>query len=294
MEPVGVAAVVLTRGDRPAALERALGSIRSQVGVATTIVVVANGVDPGGLGPTVGALADTVVACDTNVGIPEGRNVGMEVAQREFAADLVLFLDDDAELCDPVTLQAVAARFAAEPHLGAVGLRLVDEDGVTASRHVPRPGSRSAHRSGLVAGFLGGAVVMRASAFSAVGGYCGPFFYAMEETDLALRLVDGGWSLWFDADHRVFHPKVVPSRHGGAARRTARNRVWLAHRSLPLPVAVLYVVNWVTIGAMRSPGQLADSLAGFAEGLRRPLGPRRPISWSTVWRLTRLGRPPVL
>lgn len=294
MKPLGIAAVVLTRGDRPDALGRALGSLRSQVGEDLSVVVVANGVDRHRLEPEVNALADTVVTCDTNVGIPEGRNVGMETAQVNFESDLVLFLDDDAELCDSGTLQAVATRFASDPQLAAVCLRLVDELGVTASRHIPRPGRRSAYRSGPVASFLGGAVVMRSSAFSAVGGYCGPFFYAMEETDLALRLVDGGWSLWFDADHRVFHPRVVPSRHGGAARRTARNRVWLAHRSLPLPVAVLYVANWLVIGAIRSPRQLRNSLAGFIEGIRHPVGPRRPVSWATVWRLTRLGRPPIV
>ena len=33
---------------------------------------------------------------------------------------------------------------------------------------------------------------------------------------------------------------------------------------------------------------------GFAGGWRTPCGPRRPMRWRTVWRLTRLGRPPVV
>ncbi|MGY4966456.1 glycosyltransferase family 2 protein, partial [Streptomyces sp. 900105245] len=33
---------------------------------------------------------------------------------------------------------------------------------------------------------------------------------------------------------------------------------------------------------------------GFVEGLREPAGERRPMRWRTVWRLTRLGRPPVI
>ena len=33
---------------------------------------------------------------------------------------------------------------------------------------------------------------------------------------------------------------------------------------------------------------------GFREGWRSPAGPRRPIKWRTVWRMTRLGRPPII
>jgi hypothetical protein len=33
---------------------------------------------------------------------------------------------------------------------------------------------------------------------------------------------------------------------------------------------------------------------GFVEGWRSDPGPRRPMSWSTVLRMTRLGRPPVI
>lgn len=34
--------------------------------------------------------------------------------------------------------------------------------------------------------------------------------------------------------------------------------------------------------------------SGFFEGVRVPCPPRRPMRWSTVWRMTRLGRPPVI
>ncbi|NEB70713.1 glycosyltransferase family 2 protein, partial [Streptomyces fulvissimus] len=33
---------------------------------------------------------------------------------------------------------------------------------------------------------------------------------------------------------------------------------------------------------------------GFKEGWTSSAGPRRPMRWRTVWRLTRLGRPPVI
>ena len=49
-----------------------------------------------------------------------------------------------------------------------------------------------------------------------------------------LRLLDAGWSIWYSADLPVFHPRTTPSRHRGYAVLTARNRFWMAWRSLPV------------------------------------------------------------
>ncbi len=34
--------------------------------------------------------------------------------------------------------------------------------------------------------------------------------------------------------------------------------------------------------------------AGFLEGIRASCGPRQPMKWRTVWRMTRLGWPPLI
>ncbi len=68
-------------------------------------------------------------------------------------------------------------------------------------------------RSGPVTAFLGGAVVIRRAAFEQVGGYAADFRYAMEETDLALRLIDDGWTIHYDGTPAVIHPRTDPSRH---------------------------------------------------------------------------------
>lgn len=227
----------------------------------------------------------------SNLGIPGGRNLGL----RHASADVVLFLDDDAEVRDD--LKDVLEQFDEDPVLGIVALRLVDERGATQARHVPRLGGRSAGRAGPVALFLGGASLHRRAAFEQVGGYADAFVYAMEESDLALRLIDGGWSISYEPGVRVFHPRSTPGRHTGAVERTARNRVWLAHRNLPLPLAVAYVANWTVVTLVRNVRHLETVRAhwrGTIDGLRAPVGPRRPIGWRTAWRLARLGRPPVI
>jgi GT2 family glycosyltransferase len=290
-----VSVIILTQDDRPVELEAAVASVASQTGVVTETIVVRNGVAPDTRpsNDTLVSESDLGAQCiglPENVGIPEGRNVGARAATGRH----LFFLDDDAVLTDCGTLAAVTARLDANPDLGVVGLRIVDERGRTAQRHVPRWGGRSAAASGEVTAFLGGAVAIRRRAFEMVGGYAGDYFYSMEETDLSLRLIDSGWRIWYSAETFVRHPYTDPARHADAARRTARNRVWLAHRTLPLPCAVVYLANWFVVTAIRSPRTLRSVTDGYREGWRSRIGPRQPLRWATVLRLTRLGRPPVL
>jgi GT2 family glycosyltransferase len=289
-ESPDLSVVVLTVGNRPSELRRAVDSALDQGGVDVEVVVVANGTPESAL-----ALPNdervTVIAAEENRGIPGGRNIGADRA----SAPLLAFLDDDARFADRGVLARATEAFGEDPSLGVIALRIVDDEGVSARRHVPRLGSRNPERSGPVTAFLGGAAVIRRTAFADAGRYADGFVYAMEESDLALRLIDRGWGIHYDGTPAVVHPKTDPSRHPAAAERTMRNRLWLAYRNLPVPLAVAYVVNWLLITTLRRPRQVGDLLRGALDGWRtRPRGERVPIRWSTVLRLTRLGRPPLV
>ncbi|MEO1056157.1 MAG: glycosyltransferase [Actinomycetota bacterium] len=279
--------VVLTRGDRPDALTRAIASIVRQSN--SSVVLVGNGVTDAG---ELAAPSDDVdvVRSPENLGIPGGRDLG---ASRS-SATLVGFLDDDAELHDAVA-SSVQRCFAERPQLGAVSLRLVDEGGTSATRHVPRPGGRAPERSGDVATFLGGASVIRRTAYDEVGGYFTELFYGHEEVELSWRLIDAGWSIEYLADATVFHPRTEISRHAEGWRLTGRNRVLIARRTLPWPVAIVHVLTWLALGFIRAGDRRNRRayLDGWRDGWTVSIH-RRPIRWSTVWRLTRLGRPPVI
>ncbi len=278
--------VILTMGDRPAALTRAISSVLRQRDVDAEVVLVVNGGDPDR------SEADTVVEPGDNVGIPAGRNLGAAAS----SAPVIVFLDDDGELLGDDLLAEVVAAFDERADLGVVAFRIVDENGTSSRRHHPslRP---NFGRSSDVTSFPGGASAVRAEALAAAGGLCEQFFYGLEETDLAWRLIDTGWSVRFRSDLRMLHPQTDPSRHDDFHRKTARNRVWLAHRALPLPLAVLYVVNWTIITAVRNitrPTSIAAHVGGTVNGWTTRFGPRDPMSWRTVFRLARLGRPPLI
>jgi hypothetical protein len=57
-----------------------------------------------------------------------------------------------------------------------------------------------------------------------------------------------------------------------------------------------YLGVWIAITLARtySAAALRAWAAGFREGIHTPCGPRRSMRWRTAWRMTRLGRPPVI
>jgi len=141
-----------------------------------------------------------------------------------------------------------------------------------------------------------GTFVIRRDVFESVGGWPGHFFYGHEGIDLLWKVWDQGYVAWYAPDIVVNHPATSPTRHQVYYRMNARNRVWVARRNLPWLLAVPYLVAWtvLTVARVRSPRKLAAWFAGFREGLGPGAGERRPMSWQTVWRLTRAGRPPVV
>ena len=280
--------IILTTGNRSTEVLRAIASIRQQTIQPQQIILIGNGCT---LEPIDGV--DTV-SLSENCGAAAGRNLGASLA----TADFLCFLDDDAELISETVSEEILHCFRTRPDTGVVALHLIDKDsGRTQRRHVPRLGSRGASRSGAVTAFLEGACAIRRASFELAGGYPKEFFYGMEATDLAWRLVGLGDEIYYLADAKVHHPQTKPSRHQYAFSYTARNRVWLARRQLPCILQPIYLSLWAVLMIGRSPSMRArqQTVAGLIDGFRTPApAPFDRMSWQTVWRLTRLGRPPVI
>lgn len=291
--PLKVGAVVITMGNRPDELRALLDSVAAQEGDRVEVVVVGNGAPVPDVPPGV-----RIVELPENLGIPGGRNVGIEAfGPGGSEVDILLFLDDDGLLPRTDTAELCRQAFAADPELGIISFRIADPDtGVTQRRHVPRLRASDPMRSSRVTTFLGGANAVRTKVFAEVGGLPDDFFYAHEETDLAWRALDAGWAIDYRADMVLHHPTTAPSRHAVYHRMVARNRVWLARRNLPALLVPAYLGTWILLTLLRRPSgaALRAWLGGFREGWTTPCGPRRPMRWRTVWRLTRLGRPPVI
>ena len=273
---------------RPEDLRQAVDSLLAQRGVELDVVVVGNEWEPTGLPDGVRG-----VGSPENLGIPGGRNLGVP----HTSGDLLFFLDDDASLAAPDALAAVARRFEADPELGLLQLRVAPRGGGASARDwVPRLRVGDRSRSSDITAVWEGAVAMRRSVFDAVGGWPADFRFVHEGIDLAWRVMGAGHRVAYAGDIVALHPSPTGTPHGYSFYYGARNRVWLARRHLPLPLAVLYVTGFVlrTLPRLRSGQNARDALRGYQDGLRGPGGTRAPLDARTLWRMTRAGRPPIM
>lgn len=280
--------VVLTQGKRPDELRRGIDSLLAQREVDVRVTVVGNGWDPVGLPNGV-----RTVHLPENLGIPAGRNAGI----RETDRPLLFLLDDDAELPADETLLRLTKMFEADETLGLVQLRVVDPTGLASPRRqVPRLRVGDPARSSDITSFWEGACAARRRVFDGAGLFPEAFWYAHEGTDVAWRVMDAGYRVFYAGDLVCHHPAVAPTRHSYYYYLSARNRVWLARRHLPWPFVVVYPLTWlfITLARERSLPAIKDVLRGYFHGTIKPCGRRRPVRWRTIWRMTRAGRPPVI
>jgi GT2 family glycosyltransferase len=278
-----IGVVVLTQGKRPAELAAALASVAAQP-LATDVVVVGNGWEPSGLPEGVKAMAIE------EAGIPGGRNAGVGAV----GGDVLVFLDDDVTL-EEGALAGLVARLT--PDVGLVQ-PMVEPSGAGEPPRdwVPRLRVGDRTRSSDVTAVWEGCVAIRRAVFEQVGGWPAEFRFAHEGIDLAWRVMDLGLRVLYAGDVVVRHPAYATAPHGYSAYYGARNRVWLARRHLPLPLAVLYVAGFIlrTLPLLRSRAKLQAAARGYRAGMRGPCGARKPLRVNTLWRMTRAGRPPLL
>nr|WSX53562.1 glycosyltransferase family 2 protein [Streptomyces sp. NBC_00974] len=285
--------VIVTMGTRPLELRALLASVEKQDVPAKRVVLVGNATPL-----TEGDVAANVakVPLDDNLGCPGGRNVGLRMLRDSGDVDVVIELDDDGLLIADDVFRKVRELFAADARLGITGFRVADPQGHTERRWVPRLRAGDPMRRGLVTAFLGGGHAFSMPMLDEIGLWPAEFFFGHEESDLAWRALDAGWKILYEPQIVLQHPRTSPARHALHYRFTARNRVWLARRRLPVPLVPVYLGVWIslTLVRIRSLTGLRAWCGGFVEGMRTPCGPREPMKWRTVWRMTRLGRPPIL
>ena len=286
-----VSVVVLTR-DRRSLLRRCLSSVAAQSVAPFEVIVVDNGGSDGSAQMVRDEFPEVVLIENVeNLGIT-GRNIGFKAA----CGELILSLDDDVELADPDTLAKIPAVFEANPQLGALTLKILEEDSGSdfVANHWWHPRDRLAYqdREFETDRINEAAVVFDAEAIRRVDYYYEALFWGGEEWDLVLGLFDEGYTirylplpvmhlaprgyLDFKSDHR--HALLV------------RNRFWIALRRLQLPEALAFGLPRLALWGLRAAryGYLGHYLSGVADLVRRLpqiYRDRRPISAETRERL---------
>jgi GT2 family glycosyltransferase len=181
-----------------------------------------------------------VIASATNVGFGAANNLAMKAARGRF----FLLLNSDA-FPKPGAVAALMQYLETHPKVGAVGPRLLNEDGSMqlSCFRFPTPRQawfenlwisslfpthavlgnyrRWAHDSERLVDWIGGAcMLVRREVVEQVGGFDERFFLYAEETDWQRRMRDGGWEI-------AFTPLVEVTHLGGASgasTKTETNR----------------------------------------------------------------------
>lgn len=204
--PLAAVTVVICARNAAGVLGRAIASVHGQQYPGEVRLLVVDNGSTDGTAFSAREAGAEVIACPTP-GVAAARDAGW----RHAPTPLVAYLDADCE-APPHWLARLAGRFAAEPTLGAAGLRLLSPDPQTlAERHIIETGVLDTdffwERNWLQWPFVVTAgMVVRRKALEAIGGFEVTMGRATgEDADLCWRLERTGWRVEYHPDIVVLH-----------------------------------------------------------------------------------------
>jgi GT2 family glycosyltransferase len=241
--------VVILSFERAAETLAAIRSALEQRGVSRHLFVLDQGSCPDTLGRLAAALDGrcdaTLVALGTNHGVAGGRNIGTGLGHGRMIAGL----DNDATFADDTTLARAVAALDAEPALGAIGFRIVEDrtganpmsddltddlsDDVSSWGYPPALLPQAAAVFDAVT-FVGAGHAIRRAAWEDAGGYDPALFFCWEEYDFCLRAIACGWRIRYRGDIVVRHKVSAERRVTWSDARWfhfVRNRIYIGRKT---------------------------------------------------------------
>jgi len=260
-------------------------------------VVVVDNACPERSTSTIDDLPVEIVVMGRNAGFAGGSNAGARVG----VGEAILFLNPDARITPP-NVSLLASRLAVNPTFGAVGPRVLSPTGKVelSMRRAPRLRSafgealflhhvvrQAAWPTEFVRGgyerptdaewLIGAVLLVRRSAFEAIGGFDERVFLYSEDTDLCARLRERGFVVWYEPAATAEH------EGGGSAPRPAQAALYAEARVLYARLhergvryaafraaCALHELLRLPVAAMRSTMHLRARLGALAASLRAP------------------------
>ena len=143
-----------------------------------------------------------LIRAHRNLGCPTGRNLGFSNCRGQY----IFSLDDDGWLQEDALEISVRSAMA-DPKTAVIMSRIREQD-QTGEVHCLPEGLDSPVYLGH---FIGCCFLIRKAALDEVGGFQEDYFRQSEEEELALRLMDAGWTVKFEPDSVMNH---APSPSG--------------------------------------------------------------------------------
>jgi glycosyltransferase involved in cell wall biosynthesis len=227
---VPLVSVVICTRDRKADLAVALRSVFAQRGVAYEVLVLDDASTDGTIEMLARDFPDVRVIAKENHGdVVALRNEGYALARGTY----VVTIDDDAYFTSPKTLAHVAAAFAADAEVAAIGMSYMEPSYAASADHRPLiDGTPLRH-------FKGCAHAARKDCVCAVKGYREFFVHQGEERDLCIRLQQRGYRVIYLDVEPVIHTISRTRDQGVMDYYGVRNTLLFDCLNLPLSMAVL-------------------------------------------------------
>jgi hypothetical protein len=263
------------------------------------VIVVDNASQDGSVA-AVSGLPVRMLELERNYGFAFGCNRGWQAGSSPF----VLFLNPDAR-AEPDTVLQLAAVLGSQPKVGAVGPRILEEDGTLdlSQRRFPRLRSTYAqalflHRlfpkatwvdevvhdvalygeSRVVEWISGACLLVRRDALERIGGWDEGFFLYSEDKDICRRLWDAGYEIRYEATATVVHAGGQSAPRSGLLPTLAASRIRYARKHHGTAVAMLERIGIAfgdaTHAALTTKGRAAR--AGHLRAVRVAVRPQRP------------------
>lgn len=281
---VGVVCVTFHPGEE---LEAFAASLAGATTRGVDLVVVENGDDPAVAHAVVARHGGRVVLAGANLGYGRAANLGA----RDLDTGWLVVANPDV-VWHAGALDALLAAAERHPDAGALGPRVLDPDGTAypSARALPDlatgighallsrvwPGNPWTRRyrdheghapdAERAAGWLSGAcLLLRRTAFDAVGGFDESYFMFFEDVDLGARLGRAGWRNVLVPSAEVTHAQgtswrarpepMIRAHHASAARYLTRRYARWYQAPVRLAVrAGLAARCWLQVRAARSAG----------------------------------------
>jgi GT2 family glycosyltransferase len=185
-----------------------------------------------------------------NRGYVWARNHAVEIAQ----GDIIVFLDDDAEIQSENVVENLIAHFKNNPHAACIAFQIRNYYTQTiVPKEFPHPDLKISDRKSLVSYYVGAGHAFRSEIVRSLGTFL-DMNYGGEELEYSFRLINNGYQIIYVPDVIVLHKAAIGGRHsyGKNIYYSVRNRLWLTARYLPIYYFLINNFLWSLIWFMRA------------------------------------------
>lgn len=177
---------------------------------------------------------DKIIRLNDNIGCA-GRNEGIKQA----GSELIVTLDDDVFFNSSDELVKIYELFKNNPDIHVLNFKILYHDSkeiIPFNWYHPRDYIKSASETFLTDYISEGAVAFRKKCFTSAGYYPHEFFLSHEGLDLALRLINNNFNIYYTGCIEVLHKcsKIQRTTWRNTYYDT-RNYIWLIIRNYPFP-----------------------------------------------------------